>query len=77
MRGARGETTIDTTAKTSGKIYSVRGGFDIVLHSGAQARTYGTYLTRAEAIEFAREMGHEADDAPRGDGCTYLRRAAD
>jgi len=64
-----------TTTETSGKIYSVRGGYDFVVHSGAKADTYGTYRTRAAAVVAAKELGHEAEDAPRGDGCTYLRRA--
>ena len=68
---------MDTTQdQTSGKIYAVRGGFDFVLHSGAKADTYGTYRTRDGAVAAALELGHEAESAPRGDGCTYLRRRA-
>lgn len=60
--------------KTSGKIFSVRGGYDFVVNSGARANTYGTYRTRASAAAAALELGHKAEDASRGDGCTYLRR---
>ena len=66
--------TLHDSSKVNGKILAVRGGYDVVVTSGAAESRYGTYRSVAAAVEGARELGYAVlRTAPNGE--IYLTRA--